>query len=308
VKLKLTLFITSVLLLIAACNQNSSDTTLTEEQSNQAKKLLETQCYTCHIPKGGPNERLAPPMFAVKKHYTKHYATQEEFVKAFSAYVTNPDSLKSKMPGALKRFGVMPKMTINEEDLHLIATYVYQNEFKKPSWYNKHEKGEKHRLQEATSGELNKAKGKEIALSTKAALGKNLMKAINLYGTAGAVDFCNTRALPITDSMANVHGFSIKRVSDQPRNPLNAANEQELNYIQQVKETLAKGDKPKPYFDGPSKTGYYPIVTNNFCLQCHGSNIDEETLKTINEKYPKDMAKGYKSNELRGIWVISERD
>jgi|TARA_B110000240_G_scaffold47236_1_gene53538 hypothetical protein len=43
---------------------------------------------------------------------------------------------------------------------------------------------------------------KEIAVATKGVLGKNLLNAINTKGVAGAVDFCNTQAIPLTDSMA----------------------------------------------------------------------------------------------------------
>lgn len=308
VKLKLSIAIGIALLLIGACSQNNTQSALTDNQNARAQELLEAQCYTCHRPSGGPTERLAPPMYAVQKHYLNHYSDQGDFVAAFTAYVNHPDSAKSKMPGALKRFGLMPKMSLAQEDLALIAKYVYQTTFEKPGWFDKHKKEQNHESTNTISADLTLPLGKEIALSTKAALGQNLMKAINRYGTAGAVDFCNTQALPIKDSMAQLKGYSIKRVSDQPRNPLNAANEAQLAYINETKQILANGGKPKPYFDEIGKTGYYPIVTNNFCLQCHGSEIDKETLKTINTKYPNDKAQGYKSNELRGIWVISQND
>ncbi len=43
------------------------------------------------------------------------------------------------------------------------------------------------------------------------------------------------------------------------------------------------------------------------CLVCHGTpgtQIANETLAIIKERYPNDLATGYKSDELRGIWVI----
>jgi hypothetical protein len=68
-------------------------------------------------------------------------------------------------------------------------------------------------------------------MKTKQELGKNLMQAIQTKGTAGALEFCNIKALPITDSMSNVLNASIKRVSDLERNPKNKANKESTNPI-----------------------------------------------------------------------------
>jgi len=51
---------------------------------------------------------------------------------------------------------------------------------------------------------------------------------------------------------------------------------------------------------------YYPILTQELCLQCHGTNtqIQEATATRLNNLYPKDLAKGYAENQVRGIWVV----
>ena len=69
--------------------------------------------------------------------------------------------------------------------------------------------------------------GKNIAASTQAILGKNLMNAMAKGGPEYALEFCNSKAIPLTDSMAIVHKTAIKRVSDKVRNPLNEANKLE---------------------------------------------------------------------------------
>jgi len=151
--------------------------------------------------------------------------------------------------------------------------------------------------------------GLDYAMSTKAILGKNLMSTIQAEGTEKALTFCNQRAYPLTDSMATVLNAKIKRVSDQERNPQNVANETELEFITKGKESLASGNKISPQvqeIDG-KMVGYYPIITNQMCLQCHGnteSQITTATLNKINELYPNDKATGYFENQLRGIWVI----
>lgn len=151
--------------------------------------------------------------------------------------------------------------------------------------------------------------GKELALATKSNLGKNLAVAITERGSEGAVEFCNIQAIPITDSMSLLLGAEIKRVSDQPRNSDNQANEVELAYITKWKEAHANGtDFPPMITEVDQKMiGYYPITTNAMCLQCHGAagkDINTATLAKIKKLYPNDLATGYDINELRGIFVI----
>lgn len=152
--------------------------------------------------------------------------------------------------------------------------------------------------------------GQNIANAAKAELGKNLVAAINEYGAPGAVTFCNTRAIPLTDSIAGVYHAYVKRVSDKPRNPDNVANDAELAYITHAKEQLASGEQPKPQLTeaGGKMIGYYAILTNSMCLQCHGQkdkDILPATYTNIKKAYPDDKATGYGDNELRGIWVVS---
>lgn len=153
------------------------------------------------------------------------------------------------------------------------------------------------------------ALGKNISTKTQIELARNLMGAINYGGTEHALTFCNANAIQITDSMAHVLNASIKRVSDKPRNKVNQANKLEMKYIQTLKDNIAKGEKPSAKMveiDG-KMVAFYPIVTNQMCLQCHGKtdiNIEAATLEKINFLYPDDKATGYTENEIRGLWVV----
>jgi len=149
--------------------------------------------------------------------------------------------------------------------------------------------------------------GMEYAISTKAALGKNLMGTIQKHGTLAAVEFCNVAAYPLTDSMAVKHNAHIKRVSDKPRNPRNQANVLEIQHIAKFKEDFLLGINPDPIVEETSNgiRFYYPIETNTMCLQCHGKAVEPEVYKSIKALYPKDEAIGYIENEVRGIWSIS---
>ena len=152
-------------------------------------------------------------------------------------------------------------------------------------------------------------KGLNFAMQTKAVLGKALMNAINTKGTENALAFCSSKAYHLTDSVALSINADIKRVSDKNRNPLNFANNEELTYIVKAKELLIKGEKVNPQMTetNTEMIGYYPIMMENMCLQCHGTAETEvlpNTLEKINSIYPNDKAIGYKSGELRGIWVV----
>lgn len=282
-------------------------------QASIAFKTMEQNCFTCHSPRGGgPDSRIAPPMAAVKQHYLDHHDEREAFIQAMLDFLRYPTKEKSLMPGALAKFGLMPVMDFPDETIMAVVEYIYDHPLEEPEWYQRHYKREKARhgaqgQEEYASDPLEL--GRSLAMQTKAVLGKNLMRALGTDGAPGALDFCSTHAIHLTDSMSNSLDHQIKRVSDLPRNPSNKASEAELAIIRQMKEETASGSKPSARlseYEG-GQLGYYPIMTNIMCLQCHGSpasDISQETLEVIRERYPDDTAVGYGENELRGMWVV----
>jgi len=153
-------------------------------------------------------------------------------------------------------------------------------------------------------------RGLEAAMATKEALGGELMRAMKAGGPEGAVAFCNTQALPITQQMSQALGMKVSRVSDRPRNPGNAADAQEREIIGAFKEALASDQRPVPVLreDGDKVTTYYPIITDSKCLACHGvpgDDISPATGAVIEAAYPEDQATGYGVNELRGLFVVT---
>ena len=320
-------------LLFLSCNQekkqNYSDVTkiatqapTTNDSIHPGKKLLETKCYVCHNPSGSHDARIAPPMVAVKSHYLDDDTTKEEFADALWNFVKKPSEAKTKMRGAVRRFGVMPYQVFSEEEIRLISEYIYDYKIDEPEWFKQH-------IEEESKGKMkyrNKGKaaiptpsstsenlserGMQYALNTKKELGKNLMGTIQKKGTKAAVTFCSEKAYPITDSMAKAQNVSIKRVSDRPRNPKNIANAKELDLIDFFKKAIANKEDYQPVTEenNGEVTFYAPITTNSMCLQCHGTptqNITPEVLKTITSLYPKDKATGYNINEVRGMWRVT---
>jgi cytochrome c553 len=309
-----------------------------EANKHPGKKLMETHCYTCHSPTGSHDNRIGPPMIAIKKHYINDDTSKEDFIADMQSWIKNPNADDAKMYGAVKRFGVMPKLHFPEETIQLISEFMYDYDIEQPDWFEDHfnEERGKHKgqgmgqgmgrnngqgqgkgqgfqnqkaevnIQELPYGE----RGLKYALTTKAVLGKNLMGTIQKKGTLEALAFCNEQAYPLTDSMATIHNANIKRVSDKPRNSNNQASAKELGYINTFKNNIKNNEEPKPIVEeiGTKVHVYYPITTNTMCLQCHGKpneDIQNSTLKKLVSLYPQDKAIGYGVNEVRGIWSIN---
>lgn len=341
----------AVIIVLASCKDTKGKTTpigdgLSENNlvdgEHPGKKIIETKCYICHDATTPEANRLAPPMAAVKMRYQMGGTTKNEFINDFVEWSRKPSREKSKMPGAVQRFGVMPYLPYPEEEIKQIADYLYDNEIDQPEWFEEHYQmnhgngqgqgmgrgqgmgngqgmgrgqgmgnGRQMRMgmgQNTTDTDFS-ALGLKYALSTKQQLGKNLITAIQQKGTVGAVTFCNLKAIKLTDSMAIVHKAKIKRVSDKPRNPDNQANAKELDYINVFKQMAKNGMEISPMTEEVNDQihFYYPITTNTMCLQCHGipnENVASETLTTLRKLYPSDLALGYDVDEVRGIWSI----
>lgn len=320
------LWILAAVIALASCKETpktsisgetSTTTTATSPVNHLGKKLIETQCYTCHNPKASEESMIAPPMVAIKKHYITDTTTKEQFAKDLIAWINNPDA-EPKMKGAVPKFGRMPFMPYPDSTVVRMANYIYDTTLEQPAWFNAHYEQEHGKGLNNGVGktalspqveDVNVKRGMQYALAAKGALGKNLMKALSNKGAVGALEFCTIKAIPLTDSIAHLKNAQIRRVSDKPRNVNNSANEEELGYISQFKASVAQGNETKPIVKEVGETihFYFPITTNAMCLQCHGKpkeQVQPATMAKLQELYPSDMALGYDTNEVRGIWAI----
>jgi len=287
-------------------------------EQHPGKVFMEQECYICHNPKASRAEMIAPPMETIKRHYIDSSVTKAEFTEALIRWVNDPET-ESKMLGAHAKFGPMPYIPNPDDAIAQIADYIYDNEIERPEWFDTH--FQKAHKKGAGLGECQcfaiqepekeyAAIGLAYAMEAKAELGRNLMQAIQNKGTVEAIQFCNTEATKLTDSVSIMKNAIIKRVSDKPRNPNNKANAEQLKHIGSFKESIASGKKIEPvvYNENSEVSFYYPITTNALCLQCHGKpdkQILPETLATLKKLYPKDKAVGYDVNEVRGIWSVT---
>ncbi len=127
---------------LIACNTNADGKKAEPDKSAKEGKvvladtaayaLMKQKCAACHMLKPDPSKRgamLAPPMIRVKEHYEPSFQTRDEFVDAMGAFVLNPIEEDVLMPGAVRKFKLMPNLGLSEQEAKLIAGVIYDTDF-----------------------------------------------------------------------------------------------------------------------------------------------------------------------------------
>lgn len=95
-------------------------------------KVYQSACMSCHA-LAAKEEGIAPPLFGVKDHVIKAYPERTAFIQRVVAWVQAPNPQDVLMPGAVKKFGLMPAQTqLSEADLQAVAEFIYDTDFTKP--------------------------------------------------------------------------------------------------------------------------------------------------------------------------------
>jgi hypothetical protein len=155
-------------------------------------------------------------------------------------------------------------------------------------------------------------KGGEIVSLSQAELLKNVSRAMQSGGPGYAIDFCNERALPLKDSLSRANQCQIRRIALRYRNPADSPSEgTEKEQLTRYQEAHQAGESLEPQaqvFDDRIEY-YHPIIIDRgTCLVCHGTpgtQIAEETMQIIRERYPDDLATGFAMNDFRGAWKVT---
>lgn len=106
----------------------------TSQLNSKGYELMSQKCFICHFPKPDPtkrNQMIAPPMLRVQEHYKPAYPNKSDFIKAVTDFTNNPSEEKTLMPGAVKKFKLMPKLIYDGKELQLIAETLYDMDFGK---------------------------------------------------------------------------------------------------------------------------------------------------------------------------------
>jgi hypothetical protein len=151
------------------------------------------------------------------------------------------------------------------------------------------------------------AQADAAALALMQTLIGQLTSALAEGGPAHAIEFCATAALPLTDSVGSAHGVEMRRVTDRPRNPANAADADDRAVLAAFAGTLQAAGSLPQYRVHRSADGewryYRPLLVGALCVQCHGpaGSLTPEVVRVLREQYPRDEATGYAEGELRGV-------
>ena len=120
----------------------TADFNVPEHPVTGGEELFKIYCNACHGTEvSDPNSRLAPPAFMVKQHYTNRFDDKEAFIDRVATWIVQPSADKALMPGAIRRFNLMPPLALPEKDRKAIAKYFYDNEFAEPDWFKDHHQG-----------------------------------------------------------------------------------------------------------------------------------------------------------------------
>jgi hypothetical protein len=161
----------------------------------------------------------------------------------------------------------------------------------------------------AETQRLVREQGAAATMALMGMLQSNLGAAMQKGGPSYAVEFCAGEALALTDSVARQFGggTSIKRVSDNHRNPVNAPDAAEVRALRHFQDALEEsGSLPEDWIQqtASGELRYYrPLVIAEPCLACHGDaeSIDPAVAEAIAARYPDDRATGYEVGDLRGV-------
>lgn len=139
--MKIELFIISLAVMLCSYSctstnnkQESTEETevkneITSNETSAGKELYEKHCVACHkIELNSTANPIAPAIFAIQLHYKPMYPDVAEFEKAMVEFLKHPTVEKSLMPGAVKKFGVMPLIQFPDNELSEIAKYIFSVE------------------------------------------------------------------------------------------------------------------------------------------------------------------------------------
>ncbi len=94
-------------------------------------QIYKNSCAQCHIEKTTEltdNLSLkAPPMDAITRQIKYNYRKKEEFIQFVAEFLSQPDAEKSVCKPCIKRWGLMPRIEISDEEKQSVALWMFKN-------------------------------------------------------------------------------------------------------------------------------------------------------------------------------------
>lgn len=160
------------------------------------------------------------------------------------------------------------------------------------------------------------SQARDLAKQFAGQLQPELAAAMKAGGPVNALGVCQTKAPEIAQSLSDRSGWDIKRVSLKNRSAYAQPDSWEIKVLNQFDQERAEGSDPtkmeysEVVQERGQKTFRYmkaiAIGEGQPCLQCHGTNLNDDVKKRLGELYPHDKATGYKVGQIRGAFSFKK--
>lgn len=135
---------------------------------------------------------------------------------------------------------------------------------------------------------------------------QNYMKS---RGPVGAVEGCAAEAPAIADRLSDATGWSVGRVSLQPRNTDRGTPDAwETATLQQLEQKRKNGAAAEELNYGEWVDGRFRYmqaqIVEGACLTCHGKSLDPAVQAIISQYYPDDSATEFSLGDIRGAVTL----
>jgi len=88
------------------------------------ERVYRQSCMVCHSLV--PPPKAAPPIKGLARHYREAFKSRREAVDHMVAFMKKPDASKAVCrKEAIKRFGLMPAMSLPESELRKVSEWVW---------------------------------------------------------------------------------------------------------------------------------------------------------------------------------------
>ena len=106
--------------------------------AGDGEELYGQLCASCHTPNA--SVKIAPPIFAVVDHVRQAYPQRDDFISQVVEWVDEPKAEVALMPGAIRKFNLMPKLGYSQSDVEKIAAYLFDKNTVLSKEYLEHKK------------------------------------------------------------------------------------------------------------------------------------------------------------------------
>ena len=151
-----------------------------------------------------------------------------------------------------------------------------------------------------------------LAISKRFAdtLKPELKSAMESGGPIAAVETCSERAPQIASQLASETGWTVRRVSLQPRSPQATPDPWERQALRDLAQRAEAEDSSDTLVVSEASDDAFRFMkaqlVEPLCLVCHGKSIAPELERVLRRLYPNDEATGYELGQIRGAISLSK--